>query len=98
MRVIDIYEPVAGCLTGACGPDAQGQTDAFESALETLLSRGVEVNRFNLGHDPAEFSRNAVVKAAIRQSGMACLPMVLVNSQVISQGGYPPVAELVALQ
>jgi hypothetical protein len=94
MHTVDIYEPAAGCLTGACGPDEEDARASFESALETLRLRGVEVHRFNLGHDPEVFARNAVVKAAIRQQGMACLPMVLLDGQVLSQGRYPSDREL----
>ena len=51
---------------------------------------------YNLGHEPEAFSENATVKAAIRASGMASLPMVLVDGRVVSQGGYPLHGELLA--
>lgn len=90
MHTVEIYDPAAGCSTGACSPDAAEEQERFEQALETLRERGVQVHRYNLGHEPEAFSENAAVKAAIRASGLAILPMVLVDGQVASQGGYPP--------
>lgn len=89
MQSIDIYEPAAGCLTGACGPDQEDQQAAFEAALDALRMRGVTINRYNLGHDPEEFASQPVVKATIRQLGLAGLPVVLIDGQVASQGQYP---------
>ncbi len=97
MRTLKIFEPAVGCLTGACSPDAQDTAGAFEEQLAALSSRGVEVQRFNLGHDPDEFASQPLVKAAIRQHGMACLPMVLLDGQVLRAGGYPTADELLAL-
>ncbi len=94
IKCISIYEPAAGCLTGACDPDQEDALAGLELALEALKLRGVEVNRFNLGHDPEEFSANGLVKSAIKESGMLCLPMVLVDGQVLSTGRYPLEAEL----
>lgn len=89
MHSIDIYEPATGCLTGACGPDQEGQQAAFESALDALRLCGVKIKRYNLGHDPEEFASQPIVKATIRQLGMAGLPLVLIDGQVASQGQYP---------
>ncbi len=89
MQRIDIYEPATGCLTGACGADQEDRQAAFEAALESLRSRGVMVNRYNLGHDPEEFASQPIVKASIRQQGMAGLPVVLIDGQLASQGQYP---------
>lgn len=97
MRTLKIFEPPVGCLTGACGPDAPDAASAFDDQLLVLSSRGVEIQRFNLGHDPEEFASQPVVKAAIRQHGMACLPMVLLNDQVLREGGYPTAEELLSL-
>jgi len=94
MRTVEIFEPAAGCMTGACGPDQEDTLAAFEATLEALLSRGVSAYRYNLGHDPDEFARSALVKAAIRQDGMACLPMVLVDGVEVCRGRYPSAGEL----
>lgn len=93
IKCISIYEPAAGCLTGACDPDQEDALAGLELAFKALKLR-VEVNRFNLGHDPEEFAANGLVKSAIKESGMLCLPMVLVDGQVLSRGRYPLEVEL----
>ncbi len=94
MPKLSIYEPAAGCLTGACGPDPEEELPLFQAALEEMRGRGVEVERFNLGHEPEEFVANAHVKAAIKQAGMACLPMTLVDGEELSRGQFPTLALL----
>lgn len=96
MPRLDLYEPVAGCSTGACGPDAAAEQEALEEALQTLRSRGVEVNRYNLGHEPEAFSENATVKAALRAGGTSALPILLIDGRVITQGAYPLHGDLLA--
>jgi len=91
---ISIYEPAAGCLTGSCDPDQEDALAGLEMALDVLKLSGVEVNRYNLGHDPEEFAANGLVKSAIKESGMLCLPMVLIDGQVLCRGRYPLEAEL----
>lgn len=94
MHRLEIFEPAAGCSTGACGPDVAASQEAFEEALATLVERGIEVGRFNLGHEPEVFSENPMIKAALRAGGMASLPIVLVDGRILSQGGYPSRQEL----
>lgn len=94
MQNIDIYEPAAGCLTGACGPDQEDRLAAFETALESLRLRGVKINRYNLGHDPEAFASQPIVKATIRQQGMAGLPVVLIDGEVAARGQYPGAEQL----
>ncbi len=96
MLRIEIYDPAAGCSTGACGPDAAAEQEALEETLERLRGLGVEVSRFNLGHEPEAFSENATVKAALKAGGMASLPLVLIDGNVVSQGGYPLHQDLLA--
>jgi hypothetical protein len=94
MPRIRIYEPAAGCATNACGPDGDAARTAFDEALEALERSGAEIQRFNLGHEPEEFSAEPAVKAALKASGMACLPMVFVDDSLLAQGRYPAQAEL----
>jgi hypothetical protein len=36
IKCISIYEPAAGCLTGACDPDQEDALAGLELALEAL--------------------------------------------------------------
>ena len=94
MSKVSVFDPPQCCATGACGPDADDELAQFASALEWLKTEGVEVERFNLGHQPGEFVGNATVKAAMDNDGMDCLPMVLVDGAIARKGGYMSRQEL----
>lgn len=94
MSKISVFDPPQCCATGACGPDADDELAQFASALEWLKEEGVEVERFNLGHQPAAFVENTTVKATLDSDGMDCLPLVIIDGEVARKGGYMSRAEL----
>jgi hypothetical protein len=91
---VDIYDPAQCCATGACSPDADDELAQFASSLEWLKERGISVSRYNLGHQPGAFAQNALVKAALQSNGVGCLPLVLADGAIVSQGRYPSRDEL----
>jgi hypothetical protein len=96
MATVEIYEPLIGCAVGSCGPDAEEELARFNATLESLESRGIAVARYNLGLDPEAFAKNPVVKAAIKEHGIACLPLIIGNGRVVSERRYPSTSELSA--
>ena len=94
MPIVNVYDPPPCCATGACGPDADDELAQFASALEWLKQAGVEVTRYNLGHQPGEFVQNTTVKSTLDSDGMDCLPMVLIDGAIAHKGGYPSRSEL----
>lgn len=96
MNTIEIYDPAQCCATGACSPDADDELAQFASSLEWLKECGVSVSRYNLGHQPAAFVQNAMVKRTIGEDGVACLPLIVADGKVVSKGRYPSRSELVA--
>lgn len=94
MSKVHVFDPPQCCATGACGPDADDELAQFASALEWLKANGVEVERFNLGHQPAAFVENAAVKSALDSDGMECLPLVIVDGEIVRKGGYMTRQEL----
>lgn len=94
MSKLTVYDPAQCCATGACSPDADDELAQFASALEWLKSRGVDVARYNLGHQPAEFAQNAAVRGAIEQEGIGVLPLIVADGRIISKGRYLNRAEL----
>jgi hypothetical protein len=95
-KTVDIYDPAQCCATGACSPDADDELAQFASALEWLKERGISVSRYNLGHQPGAFAQNALVKGTLQSSGVGCLPLVLADGAIVSQGRYPTRDELAA--
>ena len=91
---VDIYDPAQCCATGACSPDADDELAQFASSLEWLKERGISVSRYNLGHQPGAFAQNALVKGTLQSNGVGCLPLVLADGAIVSQGRYPTRDEL----
>ncbi|MEW5707413.1 MAG: arsenite efflux transporter metallochaperone ArsD [Pseudomonadota bacterium] len=94
MVKLDVYDPAQCCATGACSPDVDDELAQFASALEWLKTQGVQVNRYNLGHQPGAFAQNPMVRGALEREGVGVLPLVAVGDRVISKGRYPSRAEL----
>jgi hypothetical protein len=59
-----------------------------------VKSKGVHVERFNLAQDIAAFTANFEVKLAINSHGTKSLPMIFINGEVKTSGGYPSRSDL----
>lgn len=60
----------------------------FVSALDGIGKQGVEVSRFNLSYQPAAFAENTAVREALDSDGLDCLPLVMVDGEIVSKGVY----------
>lgn len=89
MTKLRVYDPPMCCASGVCGPDADDAPAQFAAALEWAHKNGVEVERYDLGHQPEAFATNAQVKGLLESDGMDCLPLVIVDDEVFVKGGYP---------
>lgn len=89
MTRLDVYDPAMCCSTGVCGPEVDPTLVKFAADLDWLAGQGVEVRRHNLAQEPAAFAASDVVKRAIEENGIECLPVVLVDGRVVSMGAYP---------
>lgn len=89
MSKVQVYDPAMCCSTGVCGPAVDPVLPQFAADLEWLKSKGIEVERFNLAQEVAAFAANPIVKQALNSKGTKCLPMVLVDGEVVSEGVYP---------
>ncbi len=87
MSKIQVFDPAMCCSTGVCGPEVDPALVRFASDLEWLKENGVEVERFNLSQEPAQFVAHTVVTDAMRGRDDA-LPIVLLDGQIVSQGTY----------
>ena len=91
---LTVYDPAQCCSTGVCGPAVDPVLVRFAADLEWLRARGVEVRRFNLAQEAAEFARSALVRRKLQEEGTGCLPLLLVGTEVVSSGRYPSRREL----
>jgi hypothetical protein len=97
MKKLTIYDPAMCCDTGVCGVDADTALIEFSSDIDWLQKNGVEVQRFNLAQEPAAFINDPLIKAEINASGESCLPLLVLNGEIISRGTYPDRRQLQSL-
>ena len=60
----------------------------------TLIKSGHDVARFNMGTQPGAFVENSTVKSALDSDGLDCLPLVLLDDEIVSKGAYLNRSEL----
>ncbi|MCA9137901.1 MAG: arsenite efflux transporter metallochaperone ArsD [Planctomycetales bacterium] len=89
MPKVQIYDKAMCCSTGVCGPQVDPVLPRFAADLEWLQSQGHDVDRFNLAQEPAEFVKNSTVQKLLTDEGVECLPLVIIDDRVVSQGEYP---------
>jgi len=89
MKKLTIFDPAMCCDTGVCGVDADTALIEFSSDIDWLQKNGVEVQRFNLAQEPAAFINDPLIKAEINASGESCLPLLVLEGEIISRGVYP---------
>jgi hypothetical protein len=77
------------CSTGVCGPSVDPALPRFAADLEWLKSKNVKVERFNLAQEVGAFTSNPIVKVTLNAQGTKCLPLILAEGMIVSQGTYP---------
>lgn len=97
MPKLQVYDPAMCCSSGVCGPNVDPALPRFAADLEWLKSEGFVVERFNLAQEVSAFTSNLVVKQTLNSKGSRCLPLVLVDGAIISEGTYPTREELAKL-
>ncbi len=97
MANVEIYDKPMCCSTGVCGPQVDPVLPRFAADLNWLKTQGHQVERFNLAQQPAAFAENEVVKKMLASESVECLPLILVDGQVVSKAAYPNRDQLVTL-
>ncbi len=97
MKTLKIYDPAMCCSTGICGPDVDPVLVQLASFLKNLDASVVTVERYNLSQEPAAYTANEAVAAALKEKGTDVLPLVFIDDEQISSGGYPDLHNLSAL-
>lgn len=97
MTKVEVFDPPMCCSSGVCGPKVDKKLVQFSAALEWLRTQGVQVERYNPAQQHDAFVGNATVVKAVNDYGSACLPLILVNGNIVSRGGYPDKVGLAVL-
>lgn len=89
MKKLDVFDPPLCCSSGVCGPKVDPALPRFAGDLEWVKGQGVAVARYNLAQQPMAFADCAVVREALEQEEVACLPLILADGKIVSRGAYP---------
>ncbi|TVQ72965.1 MAG: arsenical resistance operon transcriptional repressor ArsD [Balneolaceae bacterium] len=87
--LLEVYDPVLCCSTGVCGPDVDDALVNFAQDVKWLESQNVTVRRYNLGQEPEKFRDNPEILKRLQDTGSEILPILVVNGEIVSEGGYP---------
>lgn len=96
-RLVQVFDPPMCCSSGACGPTGDKRLVDFSAALEWLRGQGIQVERYNPSQQYDAFIGNATVVDTINTQGTECLPLILVDGEIVSCGGYPSQEELAVM-
>lgn len=97
MNKVEVFDPPMCCSTGVCGPAVDPALVRFAADLHWLANQRIAVERYNLAQQPQAFAASEVVKTALKQHGNECLPLILLNGSIVSEGRYPTREELARL-
>ena len=97
MKKLEVFDPPMCCSTGVCGPTVDPALVRFTADLHWLANQRIAVERFNLAQQPQAFAASAVVKTALKERGNQCLPLILLDGLIVSEGTYPTRDQLALL-
>lgn len=89
MKTIQVYDKPMCCSTGICGPEVDPVLPQFAADLDWLKGQGHAVERYNLAQQPQAFIENKEIHQLLSTAGTDCLPVVLLNGEIVSQATYP---------
>lgn len=89
MKTVQVYDKPMCCSTGVCGPDVDPVLPRFAADLDWLKNQGHTVDRFNLAQQPQAFIENKAIHHLLSTTGTDCLPVVVIDGEIVSQSIYP---------
>ena len=89
MKTIRVYDKPMCCSTGVCGPEVDPILPQFAADLDWLKSQGHNVERYDLAQQPQAFIENKAIHHLLSTAGTDCLPVVVIDGEIVSQTVYP---------
>lgn len=89
MKMIQVYDKPMCCSTGVCGPQVDPVLPRFAADLDWLKSQGHQVERYNLAQQPQAFVENPTIQKEVMVQGANCLPIIVVDGEIVSRKAYP---------
>ena len=94
---VEIFDPPMCCPTGLCGPVVDpALLDIYGAVLKIKAEydgRAV-VERYVLGQQPGKFMQQPEVIRRLKATGVAILPVTVVDGVVVKEKAYPSYEEL----
>ena len=97
MTYVTVFRHIPPPIIGMVGTRYHPQFRQFESTLDWLETTGVLVERFDPAIAATEIACRPAVQPLLSEPGGRCLPLILVNDEIASQGVYPSRAQLARL-
>ncbi|MFN9914183.1 MAG: arsenite efflux transporter metallochaperone ArsD [Pirellulaceae bacterium] len=89
MKTVEVFDKPMCCASGVCGPEVDPVLPKFAADLEWLRGQGHRVERYNLAQQPQAFIEHKAIHQLLSTTGTDCLPVVVVDGEIMSQAIYP---------
>lgn len=89
MKKMIIFEPAMCCSTGVCGVAVDPELLRVQGVLNSLKSKGIIIERYNLNNNPQMFLDNKTINDMLTASGVEQLPATLIDNVVVKTKAYP---------
>ena len=98
-RELLVFYPPLCCPGGVCGPEDQRNPELlrFHANLGRLAEHfdgRLQVVQLDFRRDFDRYRLNGSVRSLLKTRGKACLPILMLDDEVILSGGYPAWEEL----
>lgn len=93
MKTLQIFDPAMCCSTGVCNPSVDPKLVRLAVDVAYLKSQGIEVQRFNLGHQPDAFAASPLVLGEMGSEAQN-LPIFVIDGEVKAKATYPDRQEI----
>ena len=93
---VEFFDPPMCCPSGVCGPTVDQTLLDVNETIAALAKEGYRVERYQMTSNPQAFLGNQEVMRLVREKEMAALPIIVVRGEIIAEGHYPNVFEILA--
>ena len=94
MTTVTVFRRVPPPIIGVCGVVLDRTFEAFEESLDWLETTGILVDWFDPEAQPGEVAPFQGVTDALAKEGPGCLPLILVDGDVVSSAVHPTRTQL----
>ena len=94
MTLVTVFRHVPPPIIGTLGVIQDRAFETFEERLDWLEAIGLQVERFDPSTAHGEVAAREPVRELLSREGDRCLPLILVNDDVVSHGVCPSRAQL----